>query len=298
VKEYSLMRTRLLLAGLAAASLTIAAACGTGSAGQSTGMSHSGAHARSSMPGMSGSMPGMSMPSGNGLSGSVSGYTLNVHRQPMAGMAMPLTFTITRGGEPVTVFDPEQTKLMHFYLIRNDLTGFQHLHPTMNDAGTWSVTPSALTAGKYRVYTQFLPHADPNGGALVTSRPITVAGKAASGAALPAPSGSTTVDDYTVAVTGRPNAGTETPLQISVSKNRKPVADLQPYLDTYAHVTAVHAGDLAFAHLHPAGATHGDHGGPTLTVHANLPVAGKYRMFIQFKTANHLHTAAITLSAS
>jgi hypothetical protein len=196
------------------------------------------------------------------------------------------------------VFDPEQTKLMHFYLIRNDLTGFQHLHPTMNAAGTWSVTPSALTAGKYRVYTQFRPHADPNGAALVTSRPITVGGKAASAAALPAPSGRTAVDGYTVAVTGRPNAGTETPLQISISKNGKPVTDLQPYLDTYAHVTAIHAGDLAFAHLHPAGAAHGAHGGPTLTVHADLPMAGKYRMFIQFETGNHLHTAAITLSAS
>ena len=27
-----------------------------------------------------------------------------------------------------------------------------------------------------------------------------------------------------------------------------------PYLDTYAHLTAFHEGDLAFAHLHPHGA--------------------------------------------
>ncbi|HZE01023.1 MAG TPA: hypothetical protein VE155_04575 [Pseudonocardiaceae bacterium] len=30
-----------------------------------------------------------------------------------------------------------------------------------------------------------------------------------------------------------------------------PVTDLQPYLDTYAHLTAFHGGDLAFADLHP-----------------------------------------------
>jgi hypothetical protein len=39
-------------------------------------------------------------------------------------------------GRPVTAFEPEQTKLMHFYLIRSDLTGFQHIHPSMSPGGT------------------------------------------------------------------------------------------------------------------------------------------------------------------
>jgi hypothetical protein len=62
-------------------------------------------------------------------------------------------------------------------------------------------------------------------------------------------------------------------------------------------VTAVHAGDLAFAHLHPEGTVSGDHGGPTLTVHARLPEPGNYRMFIQFQTDGTLHTAALTVPA-
>ncbi len=71
------------------------------------------------MPGMStgakhsGGMDGMSMPSGTGLAATVNGYTLTLHNRPMNGMAMPVTFTITKDGKTVTQFDTEQTKLMH-----------------------------------------------------------------------------------------------------------------------------------------------------------------------------------------
>jgi len=254
-----------------------------------------------SMPNQSatGDMPGMSMPSGEGLSATVNGYTLStMHATPMSGMNMPVTFTITKDGKPVTKFDAEQTKLMHFYVIRSDLSGFQHLHPTMASDGTWTVTPAEVSAGTYRVYVQFLPHADAKAGALVLSRPFTVTGTPAPTSRAPAPLGRGAVDGYNVTVTGRPKAGTETPLTITISKAGASVTDLQPYLKTYAHVTAIHSFYLAFAHLHPQGSLSGAHGGPTLTVNADLPAAGTYRMFVQFQTDGVLHTAALTISAS
>jgi len=304
------MRTRLTIAAAAAAAgLSLLAACSsTASPGASmpdTAMSGHGSSS-SSMPGMSmpnqsatGAMPGMSMPSGEGLSATVNGYTLStMHATPMSGMNMPVTFTITKDGKPVTKFDAEQTKLMHFYVIRSDLSGFQHLHPTMASDGTWTVTPAEVSAGTYRVYVQFLPHADAKAGALVLSRPFTVTGTLAPTSRAPAPLGRGAVDGYDVTVTGTPKAGTETPLTITISKAGASVTDLQPYLKTYAHVTAIHAGDLAFAHLHPQGSLSGAHGGPTLTVNAELPAAGTYRMFVQFQTDGVLHTAALTISAS
>ncbi|WEB44491.1 hypothetical protein MOV08_37870 [Streptomyces yunnanensis] len=42
------------------------------------------------------------------------------------------------------------------------------------------------------------------------------------------------------------------PMTVNISKDGKPVTDLQPYLDTYAHLTAFQEGDQAFAHLSPA----------------------------------------------
>jgi hypothetical protein len=243
-------------------------------------------------------MGGMPMSSGTGLSATVNGYTLSAVHAPMSGMDMPVTFTITKDGKPVTRFDAEQTKLMHFYLIRSDLSAFQHLHPSMASDGTWTVTPTVLNAGTYRVYVQFVPHADASRGALVLSRQFSVAGPdATKSAAVAAPSTTTTVDGYTVNLTGTPMAGKEVPLTITIARDGKPVTDLQPYLDTYAHVTAIHAGDLAFAHLHPSGIANGSHGGPTLTVNADLAEGGIYRVFIQFQTAGTLHTAAVTVTA-
>lgn len=248
------------------------------------------------MPGMTDmtDMPGMT---GQGLDSTSAGYTLTL-RTPPSGTPSPPSFTITRDGAPVTEFQPEQTKLMHFYLVRSDLTGFQHVHPTMAPDGTWSAPTQPVAPGDYRIYVQFVPRSHPASD-LTLSVPVTVPG-VATPAELPAPAPSTTVDGYTVTLGGTPRAGDESPLTATVTHagTGAPVTDLQPYLDTYAHVTAIHQGDLAFAHLHPLGTVNGDHGGPTLSFHAMLPQAGNYRLFVQFQTDNTLHTAALTRTAA
>jgi len=280
-----------VLVALSAAAL--AAGCST-PAPQSPGSSPP-APSPAPNDGMNG-MAGMPMESGNGLADTVNGYTLALRTPPAATPATATTYVITRHGKTVTAFDPEQTKLMHFYLIRSDLSGFQHVHPSMSPDGAWSAPTTAVTPGAYRIYVQFVPHADAAGGALTLSTRVTVPGMNETALApLPPPSPSTEVDGYSVALDGALAAGREVPLRITITKNGQPVTDLQPYLDTYAHVTAIHQGDLAFAHLHPDGAVSGDHGGPTLTVHAQLPERGNYRMFIQFQTDGALHTAAITV---
>jgi len=249
------------------------------------------------MPGMDmGSEP---MPIGDGLSASSQGFTL-----------APVSTTLGSGGfsfrilgadgKPVTAFEPDQTKLMHFYLVRSDLSGFQHVHPTMAADGTWTAPLAAASPGSYRAYASFITKdASAKPVALVLSSPITAPGTATT-QALPAPSATTSVDGYTVTVDGaQMMAGMAMPLKVSIAKDGKPVTDLQPYLATYAHLSAFHAGDLAFAHLHPEGkdATT-DTGGPDLTFQAELPKAGGWRLFLQFQTGGVLHTAAITLHVS
>jgi hypothetical protein len=129
----------------------------------------------------------------------------------------------------------------------------------------------------------------------VLSKTLTVAGTASS-TPLPAAAMTTTVDGYTLAVDGEMMHAMTHTLIITVSKNGDPVTDLQPYLETYAHLTAIHVGDLAFAHLHPEGAAAmSETGGPTLTFQTSMPNSGDWRFFIQFQTGGVLHTAAITL---
>lgn len=284
------MHKRIIMTGLAAAAATFLTACSSSNSTDFSKTDHQAGHD---------GMGGMHMSAGNGLTSTVNGYGLDVARTLTGDQSAPVTFTIVKDGKPVTDFDREQTKLMHFYLIRSDLSGFQHLHPTMAADGTWSVTPAALAPGAHRMYVQFLPHADANAGALVLGQRIQAAGAGATkSAAVPAPSDAATADGYTVTVAGTPKAGSEVPLKLTVSRSGTPVTDLEPYLDTYAHVTAIREGDLAFAHLHPSGTVHGDNGGPALTVNADLPEPGTYRVFVQFQTAGQVHTAPLTITAS
>jgi hypothetical protein len=288
-------------AAVGAAVLTLAlAACGSDSGSASyakpvkPGMARTATPPMSSMP----SMPSMrGMRPGNGLAASSGGYRLTAESTTLpAKRPVDYRFTITGpDGKPLTAFVIDQTKRMHFYAIRSDLTGFQHVHPAMAADGTWTARLSALPPGSWRFFTSFVPGSGPGEGTgLVLSRTATVPGAVAT-TELPAASSTTTVDGYTVTVHGELMAGMAHPFTITIGKDGEPITDLQPYLGSYAHLTAFHAGDAAFAHLHPETKVTG---GPTLAFHAEFGEAGSWRLFLQFKTAGALHTAALTLHVS
>ncbi|WP_069767141.1 hypothetical protein [Streptomyces sp. LUP30] len=297
-------RRAIAAAGAVTALALTLAACGSSDDSSSMpGMDHGG---KSSAPSSSsaspsmGDMPGMAMDhmaSGNGLSDSQDAYRLTSKDTTLpSGKQAAYRFTVTGPDDkPVTDFALDQTKRMHFYAIRSDLTGFQHVHPTMAADGTWSAPLSSLAPGSWHMFASFTPNTGKGKGTdFVLSRTVTVPGDAVK-APLPAPATSTQVDGYTVTVKGDPMAGMAHPLTASIVEDGKPVTDLEPYLDTYAHLTAFHEGDAAFAHLHPTTEVTGDHGGPDLSFHAELPTSGNWRLFLQFQTGGKLHTAALTL---
>ena len=278
--------TRHTLAAVAvAASAALLAACGNTSTSNtmpgmnmSTTMTSPSTSATNSMP----------MAHGNGLSATDDGYTLTLKSAPIPGKSTPITFVIAKDGKPFTDYQVEQTKKLHFYLIRDDLTGFQHLHPTMAADGTWSVTPGSIAPGNYRIYTQF----DPVGATDPYVLSVPVRAGVGSMHTLPGVGTTTTVGGYQVRLDGALTRGGR--VKVSFTKDGKPVTDLQPYLDTYAHVTGFREGDMAFTHLHPGNAVTTMGGGPDLMFMIEAPEAGTYRLFIQFTVAGLLHTAALT----
>ncbi|MFF2386825.1 hypothetical protein [Streptomyces sp. NPDC058108] len=295
-------RRAVAVAGTAVALALTLAACGSSDDSSSMpGMDHgarpSVSSSRSASPSM-GDMPGMNNTSdGNGLSDTRDGYRLTSKDTTLpSGKQAVYRFTVTGSGDkPVTGFAVDQTERMHFYAIRSDLTGFQHLHPTMAPDGTWTADLTALAPGSWRTFASFTPDSGTGKGKdFVLSRTVTVPGNATK-TPLPAPATTAEVDGYTVTVKGAPMAGMAHPLSVTVSKDGRPVTDLQPYLDTYAHLTAFHEGTQEFAHLHPTTEVTGDRGGPDLAFHAELPTAGNWRLFLQFRTGGKLHTAALTL---
>ncbi|MEV8098301.1 hypothetical protein [Kitasatospora sp. NPDC085879] len=292
-------RTRVLAAALLALALT---GCGSAASGDGmSGMHHgSDGHTHSHATASGSAHAGADHTSaGDGLGAEQGGYRLDLAvAQLPAGAPAELRFGVTGpDGARLTAFRPEQTKPMHFYAIRSDLTGFQHLHPTMAADGTWTAPLAALPPGSWRVYASFVPDAGAGAGTdLVLSRPLTVPGTAAD-TPLPPAAATAAVDGYTLTVSGALTAGTAAELKVTVSRDGRPVTDLQPYLGTFAHLTAFHAGDQAFAHLHPQ-AAEGAAGGPELTFHAELPKPGDWRLHLQFQTGGTLHTAALTLHAA
>jgi hypothetical protein len=244
-------------------------------------------------PGTPAPKPGMNAMGGHepmapapvrGLAVGDNGLTLELARRTARpGRRLDLAFRIAdRRGQTVRDFDVEHTKRMHFIVVRRDMTGFQHLHPTENADGTWSVPVTLGKAGSYRVFADFSVNDKP----YTLADDLTVDGPVRS-RELPAPVRSVDVDGLRVSLTeGATKAGAEAELAFTVTRNGKPVA-VRDYLGAKGHLVALRQGDLAFLHVHPD-----EH---SLKFMATFPTAGRYRLFLQFKTNDgRLHTAAFT----
>lgn len=230
-----------------------------------------------------------------GLMTSQDGYTLTLDlARANAGSAVPVSFTITGpDGAAVTSYDVQHEKQLHLIAVRRDFSGFQHVHPTLDD-GTWS-TDLALTPGTWRLYADFKAT---GGEALTLGTDLAVDGVFE--AALPAQDTRTaTVDGYEVTLDGDLSAGADAKLTLSVSKDGTPVTDLQPYLGAYGHLVALRSGDLAYLHVHPDGEP-GDGqtaSGPDVVFHTAVPSNGTYHLYLDFRHDGVVRTAAFTVTA-
>ena len=234
-----------------------------------------------------------------GLMVSQDGYTLTLAERSLpAGPMVPLRFQILGpDGNPVTGYQTAHDKDLHLIVVRRDLSGFQHVHPTLTPDGTWSVPVDLSTAGQYRVFADFTPTG--HDGGLVLGADLAVPGTYEP---VPLPESAATAqvaDGYEVALTGDLAPGEESELTLTVSKAGIPVTDLQPYLAAYGHLVALRSGDLAYLHVHPAGEP-GDGvtaAGPGITFYATAPSAGVYRLFLDFQHNGVVRTAEFTLRA-
>jgi hypothetical protein len=211
------------------------------------------------------------------------------------GRDVPVAFTIDGpDGKPVTAYDVEHEKRLHLIAVRRDFTGFQHVHPTLDDAGTWSIGLD-LTPGQWRLFADFTASGAEG---LTLGADLSV-----SGDYVPAEdageSRTAQVDGYTVTLDGDLTPGSDAKLTLNVERDGRPVTDLQPYLGAYGHLVALREGDLAYLHVHPDG-TPGDGStepGPDVVFYAAVPSAGDYRLYLDFKHDGVVRTAAFAVGA-
>jgi hypothetical protein len=195
----------------------------------------------------------------------------------------PATWTLKvtddKSGAPVTDFETEMTKKMHLIVVKNDLSWFNHIHPTLKENGDFVVTTTLPTDGSYKIYADYTPtgraqevpqHEFATGGKTPVPSSVTLSPDKMQGAWLkkkfeshpegePEKKGGAT---YEVALMPMPSplkAGQNSMLHFQVRDAKgQPLKDLQPYLGAMGHCVILSNDTTKYLHSHPMapGASH------------------------------------------
>jgi hypothetical protein len=219
-----------------------------------------------------------------GLEISAGGFTLAPEATAFtAGRPADLAFRIMSSGQrPVTDFAIVHDKPLHLIVVRRDLTGYQHLHPTMAPDGRWSVPLTLGEPGVWRAYADFTA----SGTAVTLGMDLVVRGDYAP-RALPPAATTATVDGFTVSYQGTPGTTAVQPLLFTVA----PAAKLERYLGAYGHLVVLREGDLGYVHVHPEP----ELAGGAVKFWLAVPSPGRYRMYFDFQVGGKVHTAQFTM---
>lgn len=277
----------IFAAGTAAGSALNPSAPGTSAASSHSAGARGGVHV-----GEHGAMATAAGDSVRGLAVAQDGLRLVLEATDRpARRSQPVSFQIVDpSGAPVRDFDVAHEKRMHVIVVRRDLTGFQHLHPTLSAGGTWSVPLRLTEPGSYRFFADFTRRGQP----VTLATDLRASGNATL-RSLPPSSTTTNADGLTVT---RPSAvpttaGHATMLNFAATTGAADPAALQPYLGAGGHLVALREGDLAFLHVHPTDDPAAWQEG-RVAFQTTFPTAGRYRLFLQVQVNGTIHTAAFT----
>jgi hypothetical protein len=267
-------------------------------------------HDKGASHGDGGSQHGEATHEPAGLSVSEGGYTLRMSPTQLGrGEARELRFTIDGAdGQAVTDFDELHERRMHLIVVRRDGAEFRHLHPEMDEDGTWSIPIEFAEPGVYRAFADFSVGGEQH----TLAGDVFVSGGEFEARPFPATEPVDSTDGYEVQLeAGEPRAGEPTSLTFTVSQDGHGVHELSPYLGAKGHLVALREGDLAFLHVHPEEAEgghghggddgHGDSdnghegGANEIAFAATFPTAGRYRLYLQFKHEGVVQTAQFTV---
>lgn len=210
-----------------------------------------------------------------------------------AGKPTNLSISILENGKSVALEIVHEMK-MHLLVVNEELTWFDHIHPEEQADGTYTITETFPSAGKYLLFTDYKPT---GGNADVNKQVIEVGGSAVAQNTELKTKLVSTVDGYTVTLLNgedfKTNRGQG--LQFSVEKDGKQLEenDMQNYLGATAHIVMISKADNDFLHIHPVS----DSRFP-IYAETHIEKAGLYRMWVQFKLNEVVHTADFTITVA
>ena len=211
-------------------------------------------------------------------------------------MTAPVSFRILGpDGAPVTRFDVVNDRPMHAFVVRRDLSGFQHVHPRMSADGTWTVELRIDAAGPYRFYADFTPTVSGTATEISLGTEFEVAGAYQRERPLPTPARQAVAGACTVTMQGTAFGGQSSPLDFIVLRAGGPVADqLRPYLGSYGHLVAIRQRDLGMVHVH----AEPDLNGNAIEFWVTAPDRGTYRLFLDFQLGPDVQTASFVINVT
>ena len=193
------------------------------------------------------------------------------------GAAQPFRFRILGpDGRAVRRYEQLHERQLHLIVVRRDLSGFQHVHPVRDRAGTWSINLDVRLPGTWRAFADFMPTGGP--GQVTLGVDLHVGGTFKVGTG---PTAAGTPDPrLSVGFTRR---GDE--IEIAVTRDGSPI-EPEAYLGARGHLVALRVGDLAYLHVHPESG-----GGSLIRFHAELPTAGAYALYFDYQVDGVVNTA-------
>jgi hypothetical protein len=209
-------------------------------------------------------------------------------------------------GRSIDGFEVVHDKPFHLFVISQDMTVFQHVHPDLDRSGAWTIPLTLPKAGYYRLLADFVPR---GGSPQFIGRTLVTAGYegdlASEAARLEADALTRTEGTLTARVTLDPPtliAGQYGHITYTLSDaaTGTPVTDLEPYLGAFGH-TLLLSGDMVdYVHSHPTEGPESDisrgFGGPTVTFEGYLPRPGLYRAWTQFQRRGTVTTIPFTFT--
>lgn len=172
---------------------------------------------------------------------------------------------------PVEDFDELHLRRMHLIVVRRDLAGFRHLHPRYEGDGIWSVPLALREPGTWTAFADFSTDGRRTTVAFDVHTPGGFEPKP-----LPRPSTTAHAGPYRVELSAQGER-----IAFAVTRRGEPIA-VDRYLGARGHLVVLREADLEYLHAHADE--------DELAFEAELPSAGAYRLFLQFR-AGGVHTA-------
>ena len=200
---------------------------------------------------------------------------------------------------------------VHLIIVRRDLGLIIHRHPPITANGRIVQTVNLPTAGPYHVLVDIYPAVKGAPRNFQLHQELTVAG-AYHPKPLPPFAATQTVDGYRIAlkVPKRIHPIDPVTLKATITDPNGKLVTFHPWYGALAHAIFFRAGTLDYFHTHVCGPNTpgctsifggakitGRPAGPgKLNVGVLLPVAGTWRLFLQFQDRGRIITAPFTLS--